>query len=648
MINFPDTLKSNSPKDYSIIHLKEAAGSKTVKTANDLYAISDSILTTDKSNGNDSLGNIWYVEDEHEFYFLEDWDKRKEAAGWRKLSNLNSVQINGVLNATPNGHSNIYSKNGSSIGKAFLNEVNGKTGIVKNTIGSKGFHVIGLKVEKVNNTDTLKIKLDGDLTELKTLVKSESYKENTGKYWFNLYLGSTNNHQFGYITDIDDDNWATINRNYFGENEWKSLKDVTEETFRSWFDSDLTLQNMNALFFINYPTLGNTVVNVGTSNAIGVGCSASGPGALATGYLTRAVGIGAHAEGAQTTAVGTAHAEGVGSAAMSNNSHAEGYYTQAKGYFSHSEGGMTKALARASHTEGWNTVANENAVYSFVGGQNNVTNGDTSFTFGYQLYNNAKHTMLFGGEAYVGNIERSFVFAPVYQGKNENGAYLVSKHGINPTSDAEIQKLSYAFIVNSNKHDGLDSIVVRSTVDGKAVFKTLKELISDELISDADTNLSNSAYSTLSTAIDNKISIDGIKTNTLSAFHINQDDFYKKVQNNEILSNELYFVSSDYINAYDEQVKNVAEPVDASDAVTKNYVDTKLLSSETDFDKKIKTLKEYIDENYINKSLFDSISSDKKFSADAKADLTTNEGKTDALKQILLLLGMKESNIKTL
>ena len=648
MINFPDTLKSNSPKDYSIIHLKEAAGSKTVKTANDLYAISDSILTTDKSNGNDSLGNIWYVEDEHEFYFLEDWDKRKEAAGWRKLSNLNSVQINGVLNATPNGHSNIYSKNGSSIGKAFLNEVNGKTGIVKNTIGSKGFHVIGLKVEKVNNTDTLKIKLDGDLTELKTLVESENYKNNIGKYWFNLYLGSTNNYQFGYITDVDDDNWASINRNYFGENEWKSLKDVTEETFRSWFDSDLTLQNMNALFFINYPTLGNTIVNVGTSNAIGVGCSASGPGALATGYLTKASGIGAHAEGAQTTAVGSAHAEGVGSAAMSNNSHAEGYYTQAKGYFSHSEGGMTKALAKASHTEGWNTVANEGAVHSFVGGCDNTTNGYTSFTFGYQLYNNAKHTMLFGSEAYVGNIERSFVFAPVYQGKNENGAYLVSKHGINPTSDAEIQKLSYAFIVNSNKHDGLDSIVVRSTVDGKAVFKTLKELISDELISDADTNLSNSAYSTLSTAIDNKISIDEIKTNTLSAFHINQDDFYKKVQNNEILSNELYFVSSDYINAYDEQVKNVAEPVDASDAATKNYVDTKLLSSETDFDKKIKTLKEYIDENYINKSLFDSISSDKKFSADAKADLTTNEGKTDALKQILLLLGMKESNIKTL
>lgn len=474
MINFPDTLKSNSPKDYSIIHLKEAAGSKTVKTINDLYAISDSILTTDKSNGNDSLGNIWYVEDEHEFYFLEDWDKRKEAAGWRKLSNLNSVQINGVLNATPSGHTNIYSKYGSSIGKAFFNEVNGKTGIVKNTIGSKGFHVIGLKVEKVNNTDTLKIKLDGDLTELKTLVKSESYKENTGKYWFNLYLGSTNNYQFGYITDIDEDNWASINRNYFGENEWKSLKDVTEETFRSWFDSDLTLQNMNALFFTKYPTLGNTVVNVGTSNAIGVGCSASGPGALATGYLTKASGIGAHAEGAQTTAVGTAHAEGVGSVAMSNNSHAEGYYTQAKGYFSHSEGGMTKALAKASHTEGWNTVANEGAVHSFVGGQNNVTNGNTSFTFGFNLKNeNCSITNLFGRDSTIKNFDNSFVFS-------------TREYTTIAPSDEERQKFSHTFIVNSGKHDGLDSILIGSTVDNKRVFKTLKENLDENYINKSD------------------------------------------------------------------------------------------------------------------------------------------------------------------
>ena len=40
-----------------------------------------------------------------------------------------------------------------------------------------------------------------------------------------------------------------------------------------------------------------------------------------------------------------------------------------------------------------------------------------------------------------------------------------------------------------------------------------------------------------------------------------------------MLSNELYVVSSDYINAYGEQVKNVAEPTLSNDAATKNYVD---------------------------------------------------------------------------
>jgi len=61
---------------------------------------------------------------------------------------------------------------------------------------------------------------------------------------------------------------------------------------------------------------------------------------------------------------------------------------------------------------------------------------------------------------------------------------------------------------------------------------------------------------------------------------------------------QMNFVSSDYINAYDEQVKNVAEPVDASDAATKNYVDTKLLSSETDFDKKISDLRKELNDSF--------------------------------------------------
>lgn len=84
----------------------------------------------------------------------------------------------------------------------------------------------------------------------------------------------------------------------------------------------------------------------------------------------------------------------------------------------------------------------------------------------------------------------------------------------------------------------------------------------------------------LSTAIDNKIYIDGVKAETLSAFNVSQDEFYAKVNAGTILSNELYIVSSDYINAYDEQVKNVAEPILSNDAATKNYVDVAVAEAE--------------------------------------------------------------------
>lgn len=35
----------------------------------------------------------------------------------------------------------------------------------------------------------------------------------------------------------------------------------------------------------------------------------------------------------------------------------------------------------------------------------------------------------------------------------------------------------------------------------------------------------------------------------------------------------MYVISSDYIEAYGQQIKNVAEPTELSDAATKEYVD---------------------------------------------------------------------------
>lgn len=55
--------------------------------------------------------------------------------------------------------------------------------------------------------------------------------------------------------------------------------------------------------------------------------------------------------------------------------------------------------------------------------------------------------------------------------------------------------------------------------------------------------------------------------------HISLDDYSEKLIGNEILSNELYIVSVDYVEAYGQQIKNVAEPTDPGDAATKGYVD---------------------------------------------------------------------------
>lgn len=51
--------------------------------------------------------------------------------------------------------------------------------------------------------------------------------------------------------------------------------------------------------------------------------------------------------------------------------------------------------------------------------------------------------------------------------------------------------------------------------------------------------------------------------------HISLDDYNEKLVGGEILSNELYVISADYVETYGQQIKNVAPGTDLSDAV--NY-----------------------------------------------------------------------------
>lgn len=86
----------------------------------------------------------------------------------------------------------------------------------------------------------------------------------------------------------------------------------------------------------------------------------------------------------------------------------------------------------------------------------------------------------------------------------------------------------------------------------------------------------------LSTAVDNKIFADGVKVESLSVLHVSQDEYHQKVAAGTVLSNELYIVSSDTFNMYDERIVNLAEPELSSDAATKAYVDGKAASAAED------------------------------------------------------------------
>lgn len=64
-----------------------------------------------------------------------------------------------------------------------------------------------------------------------------------------------------------------------------------------------------------------------------------------------------------------------------------------------------------------------------------------------------------------------------------------------------------------------------------------------------------------------KLAINGKKINTLSIENISQQDYHQLILNNEVLSNVLYIVSSDSLNMYEQQIKNLAPATDLSDAV---------------------------------------------------------------------------------
>lgn len=91
----------------------------------------------------------------------------------------------------------------------------------------------------------------------------------------------------------------------------------------------------------------------------------------------------------------------------------------------------------------------------------------------------------------------------------------------------------------------------------------------------------NDNLETISTTVDQKIIVDGLSTDQLSLQHIDIHDYASMLLDDLVLSNQLYIVSSDFIDAYGQPIKNVANPTELSDATNKGYVDDKFAKIKT-------------------------------------------------------------------
>ena len=128
----------------------------------------------------------------------------------------------------------------------------------------------------------------------------------------------------------------------------------------------------------------------------------------------------------------------------------------------------------------------------------------------------------------------------------------------------------------STLSDGISADVTQLSNDVETISAGLTTSV-DTLTTDLDSLKTdvNSVSTTLSDDISCKIGADGRYLSTLSILHIDDEDYYDLVKNNHVNSDTLYIVSGDCNNAYDLQVKYVAEPTDDSDATNKKYVDDK-------------------------------------------------------------------------
>ena len=62
----------------------------------------------------------------------------------------------------------------------------------------------------------------------------------------------------------------------------------------------------------------------------------------------------------------------------------------------------------------------------------------------------------------------------------------------------------------------------------------------------------------------------------MSVIKLSANEYSELIASENANPSALYVVENDFVNAYGEQIKNLAEPELSSDAATKNYVDSEI------------------------------------------------------------------------
>ena len=178
----------------------------------------------------------------------------------------------------------------------------------------------------------------------------------------------------------------------------------------------------------------------------------------------------------------------------------------------------------------------------------------------------------------------------VYDGKKwvELGDETLYATNAKLTEEAKARAAADTFL--SGKIDALngtgDGSVSKALADAKAYADGISTTLSgdyDKKIA-AEATRAGDAEKVLSSAVDNKVLIDGISATQLKVSHISDAEFRQKVVDGKLDKNEIYVVSSQNINAFDERITNVKTPELSSDAATKSYVDETVKGSQSKLD----------------------------------------------------------------